>query len=411
MTQRWSSVLIGLLATPVAILMGCGGSKPATPVAPAAAETPREITSPAGDNSGQGNLAVGPGGEVYLSWMETADSGSPVLKFAVLRDEKWLPAQTILENEDLLVNYADFPSMLPMGNGLLAAHWLSNIPDADEAYGIKLSFSRDDGKTWSKPVAPNRDHAKTEHGFVSLVANPGGDLGVVWLDSRKLEGPKKTDDVALMYTTVSVDGKLGPETIIDGRVCECCQPVARRTANGILIVYRGRTKDEIRDITTVRFDGSKWSEPKTVFADRWKINGCPINGPSMAVDGNRVAVAWFTGVNDTPKVEMAYSSDGGETFGPPAHVDDGKPMGRVSVVLQDDGALVTWLERGDQGSEWRGRRLDASGASQPSFVVGTTGIGDSAGFPRTVRNGNSVLFAWTDSKARKVRVAVLDRKN
>jgi hypothetical protein len=86
-------------------------------------------------------------------------------------------------------------------------------------------------------------------------------------------------------------------------------------------------------------------------------------------------------------------------------------MGRVSVVLQDDGALVTWLERGDQGSEWRGRRLDASGASQPSFVVGTTGIGDSAGFPRTVRNGNSVLFAWTDSKARKVRVAVLDRKN
>jgi hypothetical protein len=260
-------------------------------------------------------------------------------------------------------------------------------------------------------VAPNRDHAKQEHGFVSMVANPGGDLGVLWLDSRKLEGPKKSDDVALMYTTVGLNGKLGPETTISGRVCECCQPWAKRTPNGILAVYRGRTADEIRDITAVRFDGSKWSEPKAVFADGWKINGCPINGPSLAVDGNNAAVAWFTGANDKAKVEAAFSADGGVTFGPPAQVDDGKPLGRVSVVLLNSGsALVSWLQGGEKAAEVRARRIDANGTSHPSFVVGTTEGGTSAGFPRTARCGSSVYFAWTDTKAGRVKVAVLDSK-
>lgn len=409
MKLRKPAVLIGLLSAAL-VLTSCGHTKPTA--APAALESLREIASPAGADSAQGNLAVGPDGAIYLSWMETADDGSPMLKFATLKDEKWSPAQTIIKSEDLMVNWADFPSLLPMGGGLLAAHWLSMIPNSEEGYGIKIAFSRDNGKTWSKPVAPHRDHTKTEHGLVSLLPAPGGGVGVLWLDSRKLAGPKKSDDVALLYTTIGLDGKLGPETTVDGRVCECCQPSAQQTTSGTLAVYRGRTTDEVRDITTVHFDGAKWSEPKVVFADGWKINACPINGPAMAVEGNRVAVAWFTGANEQAKVEIAFSNDGGETFRPPQQVDDGKPMGRVNVVLQDSGsALVTWLERSDKGAQLRARRMEENGPRQPSLVVGTTDSGESAGFPRTVRSGNNVLFAWTDAKASRVRVAVLYPKS
>src|SRR5262249_21232073 len=159
-----------------------------------------------------------------------------------------------------------------------------------------------------KPVVPHRDATPTEHGFVSLTPAPGG-LGAIWLDSRKVKGNGATDEVAMMYTSVGTDGKLGPEKQIDGRVCECWQPAAVKPGDhGILAVYRARSQEEIRDVAIVRYDGQKWSEPKTVFADNWKILGCPINGPAIALSPKNVVVAWFTAPNDKPKVEMAFST-------------------------------------------------------------------------------------------------------
>src|SRR5450631_274715 len=111
-----------------------------------------------------------------------------------------------------------------MSGGVLAAHWMTAIPKS-EGYRINVAFSHDDGKTWSKPVVPHRDHTLNEHGFVSMTPTPEGGIGAIWLDRRKLKGPDdEGGDVAMMYTSVGQDGKLGPETIIDGRVCECCQP-------------------------------------------------------------------------------------------------------------------------------------------------------------------------------------------
>ena len=114
MKLRKPAVLSGLLSAAL-VLTSCGHTKPAA--APKARESVREIPSPAGADSAQGNLAVAPDGAIYLSWMETADDGSPMLKFATLKDEKWSPAQTIVKSEDLMVNWADFPSLLPMDGG------------------------------------------------------------------------------------------------------------------------------------------------------------------------------------------------------------------------------------------------------------------------------------------------------
>src|SRR5438067_246258 len=99
-------------------LMGCGGTQTL------AVETLREIPSPPAMASGQPNLAIGPGGEIYLSWIETG-KGSPALKFATRKGENWSQPQTIVQGEDLLVNYADYPSLLPLAGGSLAAHWMT----------------------------------------------------------------------------------------------------------------------------------------------------------------------------------------------------------------------------------------------------------------------------------------------
>jgi hypothetical protein len=412
---RKSPALLGLIPALSLVLVGCRQPPPATPAAaPVPVQTLREIPSPAARDSGQPNLAVGPTGEIYLSWIETLDSGEPALKFAVRKDDKWSPAQTIAAGEQLVVNMADFPSLLPLAEGVLVAHWTTFVPHS-EGYNVNIAFSRDQGRTWSKPVIPHRDRAPVEHGFVSMLPAPSGGVGVIWLDSRKLSKKKATPagsaDVAMMYTTVALDGKLGPEVSIDNRVCECCQPSAVPTANGILAAYRDRTDQEIRDISVVRFDGNKWSAPKNVFADNWKINACPINGPAIAAHENHAVVAWFTAANDQPKVELAFSNDGGNTFSPPVQVDEGNPAGRVAVALLDSGsAVVSWVARGDQGDQRvqvRARQIDPDGTRHPSLLVGTTSSGN---FPRIKRSGDSVLFTWTERSKDQVLVSALDLK-
>jgi hypothetical protein len=145
---------------------------------------------------------------------------------------------------------------------------------------------------------------------------------------------------------------------IDGRVCECCQPNAAAVEGGAVAVYRDRTEKEIRDIAVVRFDGAKWSEPKIVFADNWEIYACPINGPAIATQGANVVVAWFTAPNDQPKVEIAFSKDGGNTFAPAIQIDEGKPMGRVDVATLNSGdAVVTWVEKSENGAQVRARQI------------------------------------------------------
>jgi hypothetical protein len=416
MKLRNSTALLSLIVTLPFVLASCRENAPTTPVtAPISVQTLREIPSPAPRDSGQPNLAVGPGGEIYLSWIETLDSGEPALKFAVRKDDKWSPAQTITSGEQLVVNMADFPSLLPLPGGVIAAHWTTFVPHS-EGHNVNIAFSSDKGRTWSKPVIPHRDRAPVEHGFVSMLSAPGGGVGVIWLDSRKLSKKNPTaagtaDDVAMMYTTVALDGKVGSEVSIDNRVCECCQPSAVSAANGILAAYRDRTDQEIRDISVVRFDGNKWSAPKNVFADNWKINACPINGPAIAAHENHVAVTWFTATNDQPKVEVASSNDGGNTFGAPVQVDEGNAAGRVGIAILDSGStVVSWVARGDQADQRvqvRARQIDPNGIRHPSLLLGTTSSGN---FPRVKRAGDSVFFTWTERTKDQVLLAALDFK-
>jgi len=403
-----STVLVGSILTLLAVLTSCRQTPPAAPVS---AETLREIPSPAARDSGEPNLAVGPSGEIYLSWIETMESGEPALKFAVLKNEKWSAAQIIASGEQMVVNIADFPSLLPLGGGVLAAHWTTFVPQS-EGYNVNIAFSRDDGRTWNKPLVPHRDRTPVEHGFVSMIPATGGGVGVIWLDSRKLSkknaSAESSGDVAMMYTSVGLDGKLRPEVSIDNRVCECCQPAAVLTASGILAAYRDRTDQEIRDISVVQFEENKWSKPKNVFADQWKINACPVNGPAIASHENHVAVAWFTAANDQPKVEVAFSNDSGNTFGTPVQADDGNPAGRVGVAVLDSGsAVVSWVVRGEQSVQVRTRRIDQDGVRHPSLTIGTTNSGN---FPRVKRSGDSVLFTWTERSKDQVLVSALDFK-
>ena len=108
-----------------------------------------------------------------------------------------------------------------------------------------------------------------------------------------------------------------------------------------------------------------------------------MNGPAVAASGRRVAVAWFTAANDAPRVKLAFSTDAGASFGAPVRVDDGNPLGRVDVVLLDDGsAVVSWVESSPEGSSLRVRRIRADGEPGAAVIVVPAGGSSRTGFRR-----------------------------
>jgi hypothetical protein len=147
-----------------------------------------------------------------------------------------------------------------------------------------------------------------------------------------------------------------------------------------------------------------------VHADNWEINGCPVNGPSIAADGRRVAVAWYTEAGEQPRVKVAFSGDAGATFGVPIKVDDGEATGRVDVLLLPDGsALVCWMSGTAEGGAIKVRRIRPDGALGPVSVIAETDISRSSGFPRMARLGDEVHFAWTEfGKPSRVRTAAVN---
>lgn len=403
-------IRLRLLAIPLAAaLTACGAEPQARPAAL------REVATPAGAGSAQPNLSAA-NGRVYLSWLEPAGDDRHVLRFAVWEGEAWSDAYTIAEGTDYFVNWADFPSLIELPDGRLAAHWLVKSGPASYAYDVHIAQSADGGRTWSAPVTPHRDGTETEHGFASLFPWADGHLGAIWLDGRNYAEAEAHDggghatgaEMTLRHAVLRPSGEIDAETLLDGRVCDCCQTSVALTARGPVAVYRDRSPDEIRDIAIVRFVDGRWTTPRPVHEDGWRIPGCPVNGPAVAADGERVAVAWYTMAADTPRVRVAFSDDAGVRFGAPLRVDGGDPVGRVDVLLLDDGsAVVSWLERVGEDAEIRIRRVARDGQLGPARVISPTSPARSSGFPRMARAGDVLLLAWTDpAEPSRVRSAV-----
>jgi hypothetical protein len=371
-----------------------------------------DVKSPAGSGSAEPNLTAAPDGRVFMSWIEPGQGKGNALYFSVLQSDTWSAPKVIARGSNWFVNPADFPSMAVMPDGTLTAQWLVATGEPDsEVYDINLAFSKDAGASWSKPVVPHRDHKKRQHGFVSLTPMPDGKLAAIWLDGRNMKD-EDSGDMALMYTTITPSGVLGTEVQVDKRVCECCKTAMAVTSDGLIAVYRGRSEQEIRDISIVRFANGKWSSPEELTKDGWKIEGCPVNGPAVSSSGKNVAVAWFTAPNEKAQVNLMMSSDSGKTFGRKVRIDEGNPAGRVEVLSLPSGeAFVSWIERMTGGSpQLHVRQVSANGTpAAPVNVSGTVRVA-SGGFPKMVVSPRGLVLAWTDSAdPSRVHTALVSR--
>lgn len=397
-------------ACAMAALTACAGDR--------AGSGPVALPVPAAEGSGESHLAVAPDGTVVLSWLEPVEGGH-ALRFATLGTGGWSPASTVAVGEHWFVNWADFPSVEPISDTLWAAHWLARQPAGGYAYDVTVALSTDGGGHWGDPFLPHTDGTPTEHGFVTLFPWQGT-AGAVWLDGRHMAveggaeggGAHAHGGMTLRAAQLGADGSRSHEQEVDGLVCDCCQTDVAIAANGPVLVYRDRSEGEIRDIYLARAGVDGWSEPVPVAMDGWRIDGCPVNGPAVAADGQVVVVAWFTAAEGLPRVRLARSSDGGARFSDPVDVDTAGPLGRVDVALLPDGeAVVSWLRpAGEGGAAVSIRRVGSDGRMGTRQDVARTGAGRPSGFPQMVYSTGRLVLSWTetDETGKRVRSVSLD---
>lgn len=375
------------------------------------AQTVTAVVSPVDTASAEPYLYTDPSGTVYLSWIEKGKEQS-ALKYAKLIDGKWSTPAVITSGSNWFVNWADYPMLAADGAGNMIAHFLEKSEKGTYTYDVKLLGSTDSGSSWGVPRILNEDGKKAEHGFVSLVPYKGN-FFVSWLDGRNaaMEGAGHGGhhgQMTLRGAVINTRGEKSGEWELDGRVCDCCQTSATITSSGPVVVYRDRSADEIRDISIVRMVNGQWTAPKPIFADNWKIAGCPVNGPRIDALESHLAVAWFTSPTEGKgQVSVVFSHDGGASFGTPIRLEEGKAIGRVDILMIDDKtAMVSWME----GSTIKAARIHANGTKEPSITIASSSEARSSGFPQMTKSGTQLIFAWTDAKDKTIKLASISHK-
>jgi len=362
------------------------------------------LANPAGPGSLQPNWSVAPDGGAVFSWIEPSPGGSFALRYAVRHGATWSPTMTIAANRHFFHHPAEMPEVLALPGGHWFAHWLESPGGDSDAEYVYVSSSTD-GSHWTIPLEAHHDHSAVQHGLASMIANPDGGGSIFWLEALKGED----NPVALKRTIVDSTGKEVREEVIQGDVCGCCPTAVTKTSKGLLLAFRAHSKENIRDIAVTRLENGKWSTPKLVNADGWEIEARPTNAAAVQAKGDHVAVAWFTGAQDKPREQMAFSNDAGSSFTKPVMLSTGHAFGYTALALDEDGgAIVSWLEQSPEGAKVLVRRVTAAGAAGPVVEVAKGGK-MALGYPKLFHNGSETFIAWGTTK--HIETASLAKKD
>ena len=394
-------------------IAGCGRDD-APPASAAEATTPglHAWTLPSGPGAAQSDLVLAPDGRLLLSWLDSQAGRRTRLQYAEFgAGGQWQGPKTIAIGASFFVNWADTPHIAATPDGALWVQWLQKSGEDGTAYDVVLATSRNDGMNWSEPLRPHTDGTTSEHGFVAMWPQGNAVLGIAMLDGRNTVASKPArparagaghhgvGPMSLRSAVFGASAGTQGDTELDASVCDCCQTDAAVTAKGPLLVYRDRTAGEIRDIHAMRFDGTAWSASKPVSVDNWRMPACPVNGPSVAAQGDAVVVGWYTGAGAQPSVKLARSGDAGDTFAAPVVLDQGDAVqGRVDVAMDARNAWALWLREDANGqSLWLARHApDLSRQIEKIEVAKLQGRGRGTGFPQLALREGRAHVVWTD---------------
>ena len=359
-----------------------------------------EISNPFPENTMFPNMFIG-ANMLMLSYIHSQGDSLDQLFYSEYGQDGFSVPTKVAEGTDWFVNWADIPSIAFDGENIITS-WLDKSSEGTYDYDIIMSISNDQGSTWSAPFIPHKDGISAEHGFTSIDIDEEGYFHAIWLDGRNTkvidkEGKESHGQMTLRAARISPDGSITSEEEIDEKVCDCCQTAIKTTDLGTFAVYRDRSDEEIRDNYFSIFDGRKWSEPKTIYNDNWKIAGCPVNGPVIDALGENIVVSWYSEGSGRPSVFISKYDVTLESFSEPILVSDHYVLGRTDLLVLENGkTMISWLERNaDNSASIKANVYSSTLQLEQELDIGQTSASRSSGFPKIGEVDGKVVLGYT----------------
>ena len=349
------------------------------------------------NSNAQPNL-VSSNGSLTLSWISSKEENKASLNYTQYKEGRWNKPQVITSGSDWFVNWADFPAHAINQDLIITSH-LNKSASGTYTYDVVLNLQKLSGEKIREDFLLNTDGIKAEHGFVSIMANNEKGFFITWLDGRntiekKLEGDHKP--MTIRFAEITDKGDVIKESELDASTCDCCQTSIAITNDGPIVVYRDRSEEEVRDIYIVKNINGTWEKPNAVHDDGWIINGCPVNGPKVAVNSKNLAVSWFTVSNNHPLVNVSFSKNNGNSFGAPLKVNDHDAIGRVDVAfLNDEEVIVSYMEVDDIGTYLRIKKVSFDGKISEPITISKIDGGRNTGVPQLEIIDSEIFIVWT----------------
>ena len=350
------------------------------------------VQTPTNKNSLAPNLCSF-GNHFVLSWIERNTDGEARLQMATWNGSEFDEIRLIAKSKGMFANWADIPSLVEAPSGDLYAHWLNRIGNETYAYGIQIERSIDHGKSWQSLGWLHNDTSATEHGFVSLIPE-NRHVRAFWLDGRQM---KKPTGKMMLRTAILDANEIKSENMLDDDVCTCCPTGAIQLPSGSAVVYRDRLPQEIRDISLVHLKNNAWSKPSRIEKDNWVMPGCPVNGPSIATNGNIIAVSRFTVIKNKAKIILRLFKDGQTASGKEITLDENIPVGRCTTVCSKDAVYNIWIGVDKKQTVLRMAEVSLSGKIKRKITLVPIDKDRSSGMPRAIFSNNYLWVSWTGS--------------
>ena len=363
------------------------------PVSVSAERLPFELVQTSADRDSLAPNLCAFGNHFALSWIERGRDDTAQVQFASWNGNGFDKKIPVAESKQMFSNWADIPTFIEAPTGDLYAHWLDRIDDKPHAYGIRVERSVDRGKKWNSLGWLHTDTGATEHGFVSLVPD-GNHVRAFWLDGRLMTKP--TGKMTLC--TAILDGdQIRDERILDDIVCTCCPTSAVPLPAGPIVVYRDRSQREIRDISFILRTENKWGEPATLKKDNWLMPSCPVNGASIATNGDLVAISRFTVRHKKAQVILRLFNGRSMQSGKDVVLDENTPIGRCSTVCTKNSAYTVWIGFEKKQAVLRLAEVSATGNIMSIRSLSRVNGNRSSGMPRTILSDGYLWVTWRDS--------------
>ena len=267
------------------------------------------------------------GNDILINWTEwNKDETENILKFAFYdKTKQQFNKPIVITPSKGLQMHAE--SMAKVGiskQGTLYAVYRRKDTKAKSRFGgyLYYSVSKDGGVSWSSEKKLVIDKQSTSQSFFDIALLPDGELGMIWLDSRK-PIDKKHKGKTVYFASTNANFSFANEKPIAGSTCECCRTDLYVDGNNTIhIAYRnlidnsepnfdGNGTMEIRDMyyTFSKDNGTTFSKSQPISRDNWHINGCPHTGPSLVNNGKNLTAVWFTGKKNEEGIYYAVKND------------------------------------------------------------------------------------------------------